>query len=278
MTDQLKLEKEIIIYIPSYNCEDHIDSVLRKIPDSFWNVADVLVVDNHSEDKTVAQVLAFNLRNSPDRQANVVRPVRNIGYAGSQKFAYQLALQFSAAQWVIMLHGDGQYAPELLERLTPFFSSDYGIVCGYRSKRRCGEKEETPLFAFLVITFLSVLESLLTMCFRREWHSGFVMHSRRFLSEIEISELTDTRHIDGQMLFAASVVGEKVKEVPIYKRYKGYAEFAGWERIKYVIHVLTLAVSFRFRAGRIPYVSRSTTPLLYDVVTEELPNGGLSLP
>ena len=65
MTDQLKLEKEILIYIPAYNCEDHIDSVLRKIPDTFWNIADVLVVDNHSQDKTVDRVLAFNLKNSP---------------------------------------------------------------------------------------------------------------------------------------------------------------------------------------------------------------------
>ena len=123
MTDQLKLEKEILIYIPAYNCEDHIDSVLSKIPNTLWNIADVLVVDNHSQDKTVERVLAFNFQNPPGRQAIIVRPVRNMGYAGSQKFAYQLALQFSVAQWVIMLHGDGQYAPELLDRFTPFFSS-----------------------------------------------------------------------------------------------------------------------------------------------------------
>ena len=49
----------------------------------------------------------------PDLPLTVLRQPRNLGYGGNQKSGYRYAADHG---WdvVVMLHGDGQYAPEAL--------------------------------------------------------------------------------------------------------------------------------------------------------------------
>jgi hypothetical protein len=148
-------------------------------------------------------------------------------------------------QWVIMLHGDGQYAPELLEKYEPYFDSDFDVVYGYRSKAAYGKREETPLMVWLLIKMLSFVESVVTGFWRREWHTGFVMYSTKFLRIVNMAALTETPHIDGHLLYASGLLGGKVAAVPIYKLYKELTAFEGEARRKYVFSVLRLMFQFK---------------------------------
>lgn len=144
-----------------------------------------------------------------------------------------------------MLHGDGQYPPGLLERYIPFFDSKNGIIYAYRSRKHFPDKEETPFLSGLTIKTLGILESIVTGYSRLEWHTGFLMHSTRFLKRVNLDALTSTPHIDGHLLFAAGVLGEEVKAIPIYKRYKLLQAFEGAARRRYVFDVLRLMFLFR---------------------------------
>lgn len=235
----------ILIYIPAYNCSETIANVLSEIPPQLAEVSDILVLDNCSNAPIESIIRESFPEGIHSRPITVVRSESNLGYAGSQKLAYKLALQSESVEWVIMLHGDGQYPPELLDRYIPFLDSKNGIVYGYRSRKHFPDKEETPSLSALTIKTLSVLESIVTGYNRLEWHTGFLMHSTRFLSQVDLDALTSTPHIDGHLLFAAGVLREDVAAIPIYKRYKLLQAFEGAARRRYVLDVLRLMFLFR---------------------------------
>ena len=242
-----KSSDRVLIYIPTYDCERTIVGVLDEIPASVWARAEVWVVDNQSSDRTVAKVLAGNAQSRWAKTVKVIQPTQNQGYAGSQKLAYRLALADPQGfQAVLMLHGDGQYDPKLIPQFLKELSGPEQIVYGYRSWRWNWKSDETPIFAYLTIKSLSVLESAMTGYWRREWHSGMVMHKRGFLEKVNLTNITSTMHMDGHLLFAAGRLGLPVKGLPIYKRYKNYEALKPSARVRYVFNVLKLIPRLHF--------------------------------
>lgn len=204
-----------------------------------------LVIDNQSSDGTSDAVLAEIRSGGPGFPVHVIRPRANLGYAGSQKLAYALACASPAVRNVIMLHGDGQYPPELLRLYEPYLETDFAIVSGYRSKKAFPQQEETPWGTYAVIKTLNLIESLVTLQWRREWHSGFVMYSTDFLRKVPLRRLSTSCHINGEMLMLAGVRKSRTASVPIYKRYKGHEAFAGAARFRYVLRVFGLMWKYR---------------------------------
>ena len=49
-------------------------------------------------------------------RSTVIRHPENLGYGGNQKNGYQLAIEHGL-DIVVLLHGDGQYAPEMLPEM-----------------------------------------------------------------------------------------------------------------------------------------------------------------
>ena len=239
-----KIEKPFLIYIPCFNCAGSVLRVIQEIPSSFHERAEVLVIDNCSDDDT-GEILRLQLDNHPvNIPVSIIRTCENLGYAGSQKLAYWIACQNESVRNVIMLHGDGQYLPSLIDRFLPLCDTEIDLAYGYRSKLKFGRKEETPFFTFAVIRILSILESILTLTFRKEWHSGFVMYSTRFLQRVPFQILTDTPHLDGHLLFVSKKLNARVISVPIYKKYINLKAFDGDERLKYVMSVFKLMFQF----------------------------------
>ena len=96
---------------------------------------------------------------------------------------------------------------------------NFGIVQGMRNKNKFGKKDQTPLFAYYIIKILNFYENIICRANFREWHSGFVFYKRRFLSQIPLENLTDTPHIDGNILYIAKLLYESVASDDIYKLY-----------------------------------------------------------
>ena len=244
------LSKRFLVYIPTYNCAATIPNVLEKIPHAIWEYADILVVDNKSSDGTADKVREIDASNTLPGIVQIVQPEQNLGYAGSQKLAYETARKSMQTQWVIMLHGDGQYPPELLPKFleqaaeTPEAASIYG----FRSKKHYPYDEETPWLTYSMIKALGCFESLVTGVRRKEWHSGYVMYATEFLRKVDLSKLTKTMHIDGHLQFATSRIGMPSVPLPIFKRYRELEAFAGISRIKYVFQVLYMCFRFRFQS------------------------------
>ena len=107
---------KIAIFIPAYNAASTIVNVLDRIPANLRSqVGEIFVIDNDSRDNTSMVVVDY--RNAHGlHNLEVIKNPRNMGYGGSQKIAYRRCIE-KGYECVAMLHGDAQYAPELLETL-----------------------------------------------------------------------------------------------------------------------------------------------------------------
>lgn len=268
---RVELTKKILIYLPCYNCENTILPTLDKIPPDMRDEIECLVIDNRSEDRTSDVVAEAVKQKRYSFPVYLVQPETNVGYAGSQKLAYSIALSNPCVKQVIMLHGDGQYPVELITQYRPYFEGEQGIVNGCRSKRAFPEKEETPLSTYLVIKLLSGMESLLLMIPQKEWHSGFVMYSTDFLRKIPLERLSTTMHIDGEFLMCAHILKEKTVAVPIYKKYKALTALERNKQIEHVMNVFKLIAKYwrgYYRDLLLKRDPAQSFTVKYDVVTK----------
>lgn len=237
-------DRDVVIYVPAYNCERTILSMLQRIPDELLARSRIMVIDNQSEDRTSRTVKLAYDAGLVDAPLTLLKTKTNLGYAGSQKLAYRLVRQDPKVAWIMMLHGDGQYPPELLPNLLRAATPQTALVYGYRSKVRYFRSEQTPWTTWSVIKGLSLIESIYTGQFRREWHTGFVMYSTEFLRQIDFDKITSTPHIDGHLQFVAGALDQKVKAVPIFKLYRDLTAFEGAERRSYVLNLYKLMRGF----------------------------------
>ena len=108
--------KRVGILVVVYNAASTLARVLDRIPRDFVpRIFEVLVCDDHSQDSTYLVGLGYQ-QLSRELPLNVIRHERNLGYGGIQKAGYRWAIEHG---WdvAVLLHGDGQYAPEVLPQL-----------------------------------------------------------------------------------------------------------------------------------------------------------------
>ena len=233
--------KKSILFIPVYNCENTIYSVLTAIPLEVSKESLFVIVDNGSTDNSISVIKSWMTRLPENVEVLLVKTKYNLGYAGSQKLAYSIAGCITNVEWVVMLHGDAQYNPELLLKFVPFFDTNFNAIYGYRTKTIYGKREETPLITWLSIKILNLIETFYTGIYLKEWHTGFVMYSNDFLRKVNFENFTNSPHMDGQLISFAKVIdGNGISSIPIYKRYKNLVQFSGEARFRYILNVFKL--------------------------------------
>lgn len=264
-------DKPLLVYVPCYNCEEHVAETIAGISERFHDRIECLVVDNRSEDRTAEIVRGLVEGRLHPFRITLVMPSMNLGYAGSQKLAYSLALCSPAVDRVIMLHGDGQYPSECLDQLLPHAEGEEAIINGYRDRKAFPGREETPPFTYAMIKAMSWLENRVTGLRQKEWHTGFVMYRADFLRRLPLPELSTTPHIDGEFLMCAGVLGAKTASVPIFKRYKEHEAFGGTARIRHVLD--SLRIMFRYRRGWFHQLLEQHPPRPFETPYEILARG-----
>ena len=118
-------KERIGVVVVAYNAASTLSAVLDRLPDGFRSrVAEVVVCDDASSDSTYA--VGTEYQAAADLPLTVIRRPQNLGYGGNQKAAYKWAIEHGL-DIVVLLHGDGQYAPEVIEDLVrPFESTRCG--------------------------------------------------------------------------------------------------------------------------------------------------------
>src|SRR5262249_32064360 len=109
---------KLLIFIVAYHAEKTIADVLLRIPHSIAEEyeTEVLVIDDGSSDRTYERAHAASLNQEAPFPVTVLFNPVNQGYGGNQKIGYFYALR-NGFDFVALLHGDGQYAPECLPEL-----------------------------------------------------------------------------------------------------------------------------------------------------------------
>jgi glycosyltransferase involved in cell wall biosynthesis len=128
------------VVVVAYNAESTLLKTLERIPVEFRErIDEVIVCDDASHDDTFEHGRIWAAR-SDTPKTHVLRHTKNLGYGGNQKAAYALAIEHGL-DIVVLLHGDGQYAPECLpDMIAPFETSDCAAVFGSRMMRKGAAK------------------------------------------------------------------------------------------------------------------------------------------
>ncbi|MET1005909.1 MAG: glycosyltransferase family 2 protein, partial [Propionibacteriaceae bacterium] len=104
------------VLVVAFNAASTVAATLARLPQGFAETVDhILVCDDASSDDTYQVAADFKSRST--WPLTVVRHETNLGYGGNQKAGYEWAKNHGL-DIVVLLHGDGQYAPEVIEDLT----------------------------------------------------------------------------------------------------------------------------------------------------------------
>ncbi|MBC87608.1 MAG: hypothetical protein CL677_10575, partial [Bdellovibrionaceae bacterium] len=201
-TEQGEAFPKLGILVLTYNTENQIQSTLSRIPEQLHDlVEEIFLFDNCSQDNTLEKVSSFLEGSIWKDKVKVFQNPKNMGYGGNQKAGYNYALK-RGIDYTVMLHGDGQYAPEYLpDMFLPIFTDKKHVVYGSRmlNKRRALEGG-MPLYKWIGNTVLTTFENIILGTRMTEFHSGYRMYGSDILRKIPFNENTNDWHFDTQII------------------------------------------------------------------------------
>lgn len=236
-------EPRIGILVVAYNAATTLARVLDRIPRDFAHrIAEVLVSDDGSQDSTYLVGMGYR-QVRDDLPLTVIKQPKNLGYGGNQKVGYEWAIE-KKLDIVVLLHGDGQYAPELLpEMVAPLENGSCDAVFGSRMlEPGAARKGGMPLYKYLGNRVLTRFENALTGAELSEWHSGYRAYSVAALKEIPFVRNSNGFDFDTQIILQFLEAGKRISEIPIptyygdevcYVNGLGYAKDISRHALKY---------------------------------------------
>ena len=236
--------KRVVVVMPAYNAETTIAATAREVVEQ--GIVDVIIiVDDHSSDRTVALARALD-------QVIVHEHPENRGYGGNQKTCYRLALEHGA-DIVVMVHPDYQYTPKLLPAMAGLVSSGlYSCVLGSRILGGRALAGGMPLWRYVANRLLTLAGNLLLGTKLSEFHTGYRAFSRELLERLPLDANSDDFVFDNEVLAEIAWLGLPIGEVSCPTRYAPEASSINFGRsIKYGFGCLATAVVFRLAKMRL---------------------------
>ena len=211
---QVARDLRVAVFVVAYNAEAHIEETLRRIPgDLLPHLTSIYVIDDKSVDRTTE--VARRLKAELPMLEVFTTPV-NQGYGGNQKLGFTHAIR-QGFDVVVLLHGDGQYAPEMLPGiLAPFAEPETAAVFGSRMMTQGGARRGgMPLYKYVGNRILTAIENRLLDASLTEFHSGYRAYRVSALARIPFRYNTSDFHFDTEIIIQLLARKMKIVEVPI---------------------------------------------------------------
>ena len=203
------------ILVVAYNAESTIERTLSRIPQNFADkISSVLISDDASIDSTHSKAQEF-AKNS-NLPIKIAVQKTNLGYGGNQKFGYKWAIE-NDLDYIILLHADGQYAPEFLPEIfeTLVTSNVAGVFGSRMINKKNALKGGMPLYKWIGNQILSNLQNILAHQSFSEWHSGYRAYKVSALRKINFDKLSNGFRFDTQIILEILRQDEKIVEIEI---------------------------------------------------------------
>jgi 2-polyprenyl-3-methyl-5-hydroxy-6-metoxy-1,4-benzoquinol methylase len=238
-------QPKIGVLVVAYNAVSTLATVLDRIPAEFRaKIAEVVVSDDASQDSTYLVGLGYS--QVSDLPITVIRQPHNLGYGGNQKAGYRYAIDHGF-DIVVLLHGDGQYAPESLPQIVaPLERRECDAVFGSRMMiKGAARKGGMPLYKFVGNRILSKIENATLGSDLSEFHSGYRAYSVEALRQIPFEQNSDEFNFDTQIIIQLHHAGKRVVEVPIPTYYGD--EISHVNGLRYAWDVTTDVLTYRLQ-------------------------------
>jgi len=230
--------KKIVVVMPAYNAAQTLRQTYQEVREQ-GIVDDIILVDDHSRDDTVAVA-----RSIEGLRVHVHE--RNTGYGGNQKTCYRLALE-AGADIVIMIHPDYQYTPKLIPAMASIIANGlHPCVLGSRILGGYSLKGGMPVWKYIANRFLTFAENVLLGAKLSEYHTGYRAFSRDVLKRLDLSRNSDDFVFDNEMLAQIFWHGFTIAEVSCPTKYFPEASSINFRRsLKYGFGCLAIGLRFR---------------------------------
>ena len=248
-------KKKVLIFIVCYNAEHTIEPVLNRIPQSVWEnenyQTEVLIIDDQSPDKTFYKAHQYSTL-YPNRLLTVLYNPKNQGYGGNQKIGYCYAMK-NGFDAVVLLHGDGQYAPEYLDQMIqPILNDEADVVFGSRMINRIEAlKGKMPLYKWFGNQILTFTQNRILKSGLSEFHSGYRAYRIKTLSEIPFEYNSNYFDFDTDIIIQLVDTKKRIKEIPIPTFYGD--EICRVNGVKYAFKIVNSCVLSRLNKLGIYY-------------------------
>jgi len=246
------LEKnKVAVFVVAYNAEKHIEKVLRRIPS--WvaeRLSEIYVVDDSSVDNTVG---AANSIDWPDSFAplNIYRTPYNQGYGGNQRLGYKYAIE-RGIDIVVLLHGDGQYAPEFLPRILAPYDDGADAVFGSRFLKPFDAlRGKMPFYKWIGNRILTKFQNFLLGSRLSELHSGYRSYRTSALKKVPFECNSLWFDFDADIIIQFTAAGLGIVEVAIPTYYGD--EICHVDGMLYAARCIKSAIKYRLMQYEIFY-------------------------
>ncbi|MDH3686835.1 MAG: glycosyltransferase family 2 protein [Myxococcales bacterium] len=234
------------IFIPAYQAAATLEAVIERIPDALWDsLSSVRVINDGSTDDTDTVV-----RGIAEKHPKVLlhSEPENHGYGAAVRRGLRLALE-GPAEYVVCLHADGQYPPEKLPEFLPYMQAHgIDVLQGSRHKEGTARAGGMPLYKVAAGHILTWLENKTFGLEMTDYHSGFMLYSRKAVEQIPFDRLSTYFDFDLEVIASARARGLTVAEQGIPTRYAD--EESHLNPIWYGLRCLRVMLRYRLGAYR----------------------------
>ncbi len=208
---------KIGVLVLSYNASKFIKQTIERIPKELGPALhEIFIFDDNSPDNTFSVAELMTKSSSWKNKLSAYRNPKNLRYGGNQKVGYRYAIE-QGLDYVIMLHGDGQYAPEYIpDLILPCLEDQKEVVFASRMiDKKAALRGGMPFYKFVGNQVLTTFENLMLGTSLHEFHSGYRLYSTEVLKKIPFEENTNEFHFDTQIIIQCRALGVTIHEVPI---------------------------------------------------------------
>lgn len=207
------MKKPVIIgIIMTYNCGRMLRDTYDKIPKNVFNK--LIVVDDESTDNTLEIAKSLKLQ---------VFRHKHLGYGGNIKYGLKKAAELGA-DYMVEIHGDGQYAlnlrfvPAVIKKMA---SGNYDFILGSRfTNIKQALKDGMPRERFFANIALSFIDRIILQLPLTEFHSGFRVYSKKLVEMVEFKGMPNDHSFSFALIVKTRYCGLKIGEIPVRCDYK----------------------------------------------------------
>jgi len=192
-----------------------------------YNSAPVIKELYERIDKEIFDKIYFFDDNSTDNSYEIakgldwhaVKNSTNLGHGGNLKKAIKTAF-LDGADYVLEIHADNQYDPNLILKAKNFIDEDYALITGSRFVNKNPYKEEgMPFLRYFSNKVMSNFTSKLLSIELSEFHTGFKIFGKSFYEKIKFEDCSNNYLFSFQIILMTKFFNLKHGEISISASY-----------------------------------------------------------
>ena len=201
--------KKIYGVVICYNSEPVIKDLYQRIDKEMFDK--IYFFDDNSTDKSYEVAKKFDW--------HVVKNQTNLGHGGNLKKAIKTAF-LDGADYVLEIHADNQYNPNLIYKAKNFIELDYALITGSRFVNKNPHIEEgMPFLRYFSNKVMSNFTRKLLSIQLTEFHTGFKIFSKSFYNKVPFEHCSNNYLFSFQIILATKFFDLKYGEISISADY-----------------------------------------------------------